>query len=658
MGTKLKKSNAANMGPKERIVKITRRLEQDQLGPKMKAKLLARLVMLQGLADGFAKEGKQPAFPGLAMRLAIIQEKLKTEEDPARRAELEKRKANVQNRLAQKQQMRANKQCQNIKQRLSNIEAKLMKEKDPAARANLEARKANLEAKLANKENKQDTSRGVVSSADDHEQWMKVDVPKPNTSFSSAEAGASAPKVTNNAGEDQKEEDVGKLEVDEELIAAFPQVTKRLTKITLKLKTVKNPDRRKALLNRKAKVEAKLARKQESLRKEAKQEDTQVGLDGVKEEEEDFSGPEVDPQLIVAFPKVTQRLIKIALKLKTVTNEGQRQYLLQRKAKVEANLARKQQQLKNRAMKRGSFPGINRKLAMIDTQLKLVNDDTERADLEKRKVLLLRKRMEKRQAMDAGPGGHISCQLERTQALLVEATTPERQCSLESRLLHFQQRQEEASPSTLSCAPYDPRREKQKQKFIQMEQKARSNKNEKALDRIALQQVYVAHYPDPQHYVSAFGGNKSIKKRAILRAQALDLASSEQGVNWIAADMYERLPQQWSMDDEVATFGDKQQQNQKNVKKSAANNESEEDFVAVCAEEDVLSLDDFSEKFLPDYGLRESGVLEDGFEKVPLLDAKAIEDEGWMEVDAKETDLPAVAKKANKNGKETSEKHG
>ncbi|CAB9523417.1 expressed unknown protein [Seminavis robusta] len=632
MGTKLKKSNAANMGPKERIVKITRRLEQDQLGPKMKAKLLARLVMLQGLAEGFAKEGKQPAFPGLAMRLAIIQEKLKTEEDPARRAELEKRKANVQDRLAHKQQMRANKQCQNIKRRLSNIEAKLMKEKDPSARANLEARKAKLEAKLANKENKQDTSRGVVSSADDHEQWMKVDVPKPNTSFSSAEAGASAPKVTNNAGEDQKEEDVGKLEVDEELIAAFPQVTKRLTKITLKLKTVKNPDRRKALLNRKAKVEAKLARKQESLRKEAKQEDTQV----------------------------TQRLIKIALKLKTVTNEGQRQYLLQRKAKVEANLARKQQQLKNRAMKRGSFPGINRKLAMIDTQLKLVNDDTERADLEKRKVLLLRKRMEKRQAMDAGPGGHISCQLERTQALLVEATTPERQCSLESRLLHFQQRQEEASPSTLSCAPYDPRREKQKQKFIQMEQKARSNKNEKALDRIALQQVYVAHYPDPQHYVSAFGGNKSIKKRAILRAQALDLASfpSRAVKPGYAADMYERLPQQWSMDDEVATFGDKQQQNQKNVKKSAANNESEEDFVAVCAEEDVLSLDDFSEKFLPDYGLRESGVLEDGFEKVPLLDAKAIEDEGWMEVDAKETDLPAVAKKANKNGKETSEKHG
>merc|ERR1719343_1328026 len=103
-----------------------------------------------------------------------------------------------------------------------------------------------------------------------------------------------------------------------------------------------------------------------------------------------------------------------------------------------------------------------------------------------------------------------------------------------------------------------PHRAKQKQRLIKMEAKARANKNPKALARIALQQVYVAYYPSDIDYVPLFDEGLSIQ-RAAIRAQALKLAairvSANDGVDWIAEDMYERLPEKWSLEDEIAMFG-------------------------------------------------------------------------------------------------------
>ena len=105
---------------------------------------------------------------------------------------------------------------------------------------------------------------------------------------------------------------------------------------------------------------------------------------------------------------------------------------------------------------------------------------------------------------------------------------------------------------------------------MQREEQARRNGNEEALNRIALQQVYVGHYPESEHeYVPLFdnpNGPIILAKRAALREQALLLAQSQANKDWITTDMYQRLPQTWSLEDEIAMFGGKNIHSKKKIR--------------------------------------------------------------------------------------------
>merc|ERR1712071_721949 len=110
--------------------------------------------------------------------------------------------------------------------------------------------------------------------------------------------------------------------------------------------------------------------------------------------------------------------------------------------------------------------------------------------------------------------------------------------------------------------------------------------------------------------------------------------------------MGERLPRHWTMDDEIAMFGEgatgKQQQKNKHKKVGRCGrkgncgkkeNNEKDGFEAVVAE-------------------AATEVLEDGFEKV-VVDTENSGDEGWMEVG----DDEAMASPGN-NKKGKNNKHG
>jgi hypothetical protein len=129
-------------------------------------------------------------------------------------------------------------------------------------------------------------------------------------------------------------------------------------------------------------------------------------------------------------------------------------------------------------------------------------------------------------------------------------------------------------------------------RLMSLEQRAREAGDEAALTRIALQQVYYAHYPTEdgeqgtqRKYITLCA--KQVKKAGI-RQQALELACSEPRVDWIAPDQYERLPDHWTVEDEIAMFG-----KDKNWKKFApANHDEDED---IGGDFDLLKIDEDEE---------------------------------------------------------------
>jgi hypothetical protein len=95
-----------------------------------------------------------------------------------------------------------------------------------------------------------------------------------------------------------------------------------------------------------------------------------------------------------------------------------------------------------------------------------------------------------------------------------------------------------------------------------MEQKARKKKDEQALCKIALDQCYVAYYPlNDNSYHSLFGKehrrtNQSAHKRARIRQAALEQFKTSTEATWMPADQQKRLPVTWSVEQEIALFGE------------------------------------------------------------------------------------------------------
>lgn len=112
------------------------------------------------------------------------------------------------------------------------------------------------------------------------------------------------------------------------------------------------------------------------------------------------------------------------------------------------------------------------------------------------------------------------------------------------------------------------RRFLERQKLSRQEKKIRQkpdhpNPDSQAeLYKVALDQVYVAHHPNDIKYSSLFNKgervvdqSRQLYRRAVTRRRILkDLPTTEK-VNWIAADQYERLPLEWTIQDEEKMFG-------------------------------------------------------------------------------------------------------
>lgn len=88
------------------------------------------------------------------------------------------------------------------------------------------------------------------------------------------------------------------------------------------------------------------------------------------------------------------------------------------------------------------------------------------------------------------------------------------------------------------------------------------NRYEAELQRIALDQVYVAHFPHDMKYIPLFRNgvrvvdvNRKLVKRATTRKRIIKNLTHNDHVKWISADQYQRLPkEEWSVKLEQSTF--------------------------------------------------------------------------------------------------------
>ena len=105
-----------------------------------------------------------------------------------------------------------------------------------------------------------------------------------------------------------------------------------------------------------------------------------------------------------------------------------------------------------------------------------------------------------------------------------------------------------------------------RQRLVRKEKQERSGKNRKSeLTKIALDQVYVAHHPNDVKYMPLFqkgtrvvDQSRQLYRRAVTRKRILKQLSSSSPpsrCDWIPKDQYDRLPEDWTIQDEEKTFG-------------------------------------------------------------------------------------------------------
>lgn len=174
--------------------------------------------------------------------------------------------------------------------------------------------------------------------------------------------------------------------------------------------------------------------------------------------------------------------------------------------------------------------------------------------------------------------------------------------------------------------PLFRRRQALEQERLMNQQRRLQQKKEEALFTLALDQVYVAHYPHDMDYLddavleanlspsssSSMNAHTSNKKyipvmgkqlppimalRAKIRNETIQRARTEEPVAWMSADMYQRLPEVWTLEDELTYFGKRGQQKQHKESEWEAGLDAEGDMIVVpVAEKEVLVLPE--EKFV------------------------------------------------------------
>lgn len=106
----------------------------------------------------------------------------------------------------------------------------------------------------------------------------------------------------------------------------------------------------------------------------------------------------------------------------------------------------------------------------------------------------------------------------------------------------------------------------ERQKLVRMERNARRNAktvNEHILRKIALDQVYVAHFPHDIKYMPLFRKSERIvddqrmlRRRAITRQRILKMVNdTDERVQWMSESQYKCLPTSWTIEQEEAMFG-------------------------------------------------------------------------------------------------------
>ncbi|KAG7349444.1 rRNA-processing protein Efg1 [Nitzschia inconspicua] len=105
-----------------------------------------------------------------------------------------------------------------------------------------------------------------------------------------------------------------------------------------------------------------------------------------------------------------------------------------------------------------------------------------------------------------------------------------------------------------------------RQRLTRQEKQVRKQKDtkvkEQILQRLALDQVYVAHHPMDVKYMPLFKRgqrvveySRTLYRRAVTRKRILRDLGEQQRVAWIPSDQYDRLPETWSIQDEERVFG-------------------------------------------------------------------------------------------------------
>jgi hypothetical protein len=105
-----------------------------------------------------------------------------------------------------------------------------------------------------------------------------------------------------------------------------------------------------------------------------------------------------------------------------------------------------------------------------------------------------------------------------------------------------------------------------RKKLTRKERQERNGENrDRELYKLALDEVYAAHHPNDIKYMALFqkgqrvvDQSRQLFRRAVTRKRILNLLASSSAptpCNWITKDQYDRLPKDWTIQDEENTFG-------------------------------------------------------------------------------------------------------
>jgi hypothetical protein len=142
-----------------------------------------------------------------------------------------------------------------------------------------------------------------------------------------------------------------------------------------------------------------------------------------------------------------------------------------------------------------------------------------------------------------------------------------------------------------------------RQRLTRQEKVARkltsTTEREEWLYKLALDKVYVAHHPMDVKYMPLFKRgqrviefSRTLYRRAVTRKRILrDLSSSSlqhNRVAWIAADLYDRLPKEWSIQDEERVFGGSIARQNKNKQQDHPATSQDARFAVALTQQEAL----------------------------------------------------------------------